>query len=92
MLFDLKVGTSCNNSCIHCVVGDEIMANNNNLSFKEIKDILVNNINNIDTLQLTGGETTIRPDFLDILKYAKNELGIKKIILQTNGRMFSSLD
>jgi MoaA/NifB/PqqE/SkfB family radical SAM enzyme len=36
---------------------------------------------------ITGGEPTIRKDFLELVRYAKS-IGFKTIQLQTNGRMF----
>jgi len=38
-----------------------------------------------------GGEPTIRDDILDLIRFAKN-LNFKRIILSTNGRMFSYPD
>ena len=36
-------------------------------------------------LDLTGGEPTVRKDFFDIIKILKNEAGIKKVVITTNG-------
>ena len=35
--------------------------------------------------RLTGGEPTVRKDFFDIIKVLKNEAGIKKVVITTNG-------
>ncbi len=89
---DIKFGYSCNNNCIHCVVaGHKERLKENNLSIdrttKEIKKIISEvKERGANSLVFTGGEVTIREDFLDLLKYTKN---LDLIIgLQTNGRMF----
>lgn len=88
MIFDIKVGFLCNNKCIHCVVGDEAQKTGRNLKLHELKEILVKNRNKFDVLQITGGEATIRSDFLEFIRFAKEDLKISQIVLQTNGRMF----
>ena len=42
-----------------------------------------------NTINLTGGETTICPDLFEILSYIRNRLPQAKICLLTNGRMLS---
>lgn len=82
-VFDLKLGFSCNNDCIHCVVADK--RKTKDYTTQEVKDI-------IDSLQgdylvgFTGGEPTIRRDFIELVKYAK-EKGFETSV-QTNGTMF----
>jgi MoaA/NifB/PqqE/SkfB family radical SAM enzyme len=88
MKFDLKVGFSCNNDCLHCVVGEKRALVRNDLNLNQIKSIVEKN--DIDKIVLTGGEITIRSDFFDILDFVKNK-GIQEIILQTNGRMMADL-
>jgi MoaA/NifB/PqqE/SkfB family radical SAM enzyme len=83
--FDLKVGFSCNNDCIHCVVTDK--RKTEDLSTEEIKD-LIDGLDAEYIIGFTGGEPTIRKDFIEILKYAK-EKG-HSTALQTNGTMFES--
>lgn len=83
--FDLKAGFSCNNDCIHCVVTDK--RETKDLSTEEIKN-LIDDISIDTTIGFTGGEPTIRKDFIEILKYAK-EKG-HTTALQTNGTMFES--
>ncbi|MDH3353343.1 MAG: radical SAM protein [Nanoarchaeota archaeon] len=86
---DIKTGFLCNNNCRFCV-----QANNKckgNRSFEEIKQNLIECRERCDEVVLTGGEVTIRKDFFEIVRFAK-ELGYKEIQIQTNGRMFSSLE
>ena len=85
--FDLKVGFSCNNNCIHCVITDK--KSTNDLSTEEIKSI-IDTIPKGDIVGFTGGEATIRSDFLELLRYAK-ETG-HSTALQTNGAQFSDWD
>lgn len=90
MNFDLKVGFSCNNNCLHCVVGEKLeKTQKKDLSFDEIKTVVNNNLH-CDRFILTGGEPTIRNDFIDICKYIKS---FDKIVaLQTNGMMFHKFE
>jgi len=83
---DLKVGYSCNNNCWFCAQGDKKLLGDKTLA--EIKrDLELAKKNSCDEVVLTGGEPTIRKDFLEVVAYAK-ELGYKEIQIQTNGRMF----
>jgi len=86
---DIKTGFVCNNNCIFCVQADNKCTGNR--PFKEIKEDLIEAKKRCTGVVLTGGEVTIRKDFFNIVKFAK-ETGYEKIQIQTNGRMFSSLD
>jgi len=82
--FDLKVGFTCNNNCFHCVVGDKKKICPDDLTFEQIKQIIDNKVpSEVTSIVLTGGEVTIRKDFIDIVNYIYDK-GYK-IILQTNG-------
>lgn len=85
--FDLKVGFACNNDCIHCVVADK--KGTANLKTEEIKK-LIDTIPQGDVIGFTGGEATIRRDFLDLVAYAKKTGHLTS--LQTNGTQFSDFD
>jgi MoaA/NifB/PqqE/SkfB family radical SAM enzyme len=83
VVFELT--TSCNLKCKHC-----FYQNNNEFSSKHFIEkreafILINKFkkNGINKLVLTGGEPTIHPDFIEIARFAKNN--IKKVTLCTNG-------
>lgn len=89
---DLKVGYSCNDACVHCVVDDFRDAlrqqhHNQDKTTEEIFGELKDGRQRANHVVITGGEPTIRPDFLDIVRYAM-ELGFT-VLLQSNGRMFS---
>jgi MoaA/NifB/PqqE/SkfB family radical SAM enzyme len=81
------VGYQCNNRCQFC-----IDANKRDLVNKTTSQIKREMIEARDRgatyLELIGGETTIRPDALELISFAKN-LGFKTISMATNGRMLS---
>ncbi len=92
-VIDLKVGYSCNDACIHCVVDDfrDTLAEKKlaqDKTLEEIKLELRDARKRGDCVTITGGEPTIRPDIADIFKEA-HELGFN-IMMQTNGRRLSS--
>lgn len=89
---DLKVGFTCNNRCIHCVISDK--TNDKDLSLEEIKQLLQEYIQEYGTIQLTltGGEVTIRKDFPQIIAFIaelKQQGKITFVDMQTNARMLS---
>jgi MoaA/NifB/PqqE/SkfB family radical SAM enzyme len=77
--FDLKVGFDCNHNCVHCVVSES--AKYGSLSYDQIRRV-TNDIPKEDSVTLTGGEPTIRPDFLSIVDLFKRHSHIN---IQTNG-------
>jgi len=83
---DLKVGYSCNNSCWFCAQGDKRSLGDKTLA-KIKRDLELSKKNGCDEVVFTGGEPTIRKDFLEMVRYAKS-LSYEVIQAQTNGRMF----
>ncbi len=94
-VYDLKVGYTCNNFCFHCVVEPnkrklQISKTKEglNLTYKDIIALMDSSeFKNADTIVLTGGEVTLRRDFLRILRSIKEKSPNKKISIQTNGRL-----
>lgn len=91
-LIDLKVGFSCNNKCIHCVVSDKY--SEKDLLLAEIESLIENYIAQYGriSLTLTGGEITIRKDYCQLMHFLKNKKDqgdIEFIDIQTNGRLLS---
>lgn len=89
---DLKVGFTCNNNCIHCVVSDK--RNEPDLSLQGIESLIESYIARYSEigLVLTGGEITFRDDFGDIMRLVQTKKAeglIRYVELQTNGRMLS---
>lgn len=88
---DLKVGYQCNNQCLFCVQGEK----RNVLPFRDFKEIenILRKSYKEGTREavLTGGEPTLHPRIINIIKFAKR-IGFKEIQIQTNGRMFAYRD
>ena len=73
---DIKTGFLCNNNCKFCVQAGSKCEGNR--SFEEIENNLKECRERCDQVVLTGGEVTIRKDFFEIVKLAK-DLGYKEI-------------
>ncbi len=85
---DIKLGYSCNNNCLFCVVADKRgFADSSTAEAK--KQLELAHENGAQGVVLTGGEVTIRRDIFEIVSHAKS-LGFEIIQIQTNGRMLSS--
>ena len=84
---DLKCGFLCNNRCRFCVQGDK-RTQYGDISTSQLLQRLTEGRQYADQLVLTGGEVTIKKDFLNLVREAKT-LGYAHIQIQTNGRMFS---
>lgn len=86
----LFTGFSCNSHCHFC-----IDLNKRDLPDKSTAQIVEEMVRargqGVEYLELIGGETTIRGDFLPIVKTAK-KLGFKDVVVVTNGRMLSYPD
>ena len=91
---DIKLGYSCNNDCIHCVVADNrdicsARGKSENLTTEEYKrELLDSRSRGYEVIVFTGGEPTLRNDLGHLMLYAHN-LGYE-IDVQTNGRRFCS--
>ncbi|MGL5126408.1 MAG: radical SAM protein [Fusobacteriaceae bacterium] len=94
-LVDLKVGFSCNNFCVHCVICDK--NSEKDLTTIEIKTLISEYIKKYNKIKLTltGGEVTMRKDFFEILDFIDSKKSSNEIVfvdMQTNGRYLSDLD
>lgn len=83
----LFTGFSCNSHCHFC-----IDLNKRDLPDKSTSQIVEEMVRaraeGVEYLELIGGETTIRGDFLPIVRAAR-KLGFKDVVVVTNGRMLS---
>lgn len=85
----LEVTNACNLACRVCYAdakGDRI------LSMDEIRVFIGDLIRDkgfLDSVQITGGEATIHPDFWHIVDWLYEQDGVGKIYLPTNGIEFS---
>jgi len=83
----VRLTKTCNNNCIFCL--DKDNQDGTFIPFSKIKQELKEGIETgAERAVLSGGEPTLHPQFLEVVKFAK-ELGYKKIQIVTNGRMFS---
>jgi len=93
MKVESLVWFKCNCKCVFCSVGDFLTLARKNKNFgvestKQIKeDIDYADSINAHTFSFSGGEPTLRKDLPSLVKYAKSK-NIKKIQIQSNGRMF----
>src|SRR5215470_17001527 len=82
----IEVNDACNLTCPVCFA-ESSPQKSRNRSLKEIErmlDTLVASEGEPDLLQISGGEPTIHPDILEILKRAKAR-PIRHLMLNTNG-------
>lgn len=87
---DLKTGFLCNNDCHFCVQAHKKKFGNKNTD--ELKSCLSQAAQEgYQSVVFTGGEPTIRPDIIDLVKYAKSS-GFSTIQIQSNGRRFANID
>lgn len=103
--FDLKLGISCNNNCLHCVIKPNILALkkahpdaitlNSGIGMQCDMDLTYEEIIRILVQQdaghivLTGGEPTINPSFIPTLKWLYYTRPNVAISIQTNGRLLA---
>ncbi len=99
-VFDLKVGYSCNNDCIHCIIAlnrDEIIkvGKTCDRTFEECEEELkkaycqrISQGESYSKVVLTGGEVTIRKDLFQLCDSVM-EKGFTYIDMQTNGRVLA---
>tara|TARA_Y100000031_G_scaffold60113_2_gene67919 strand:+ start:126 stop:1019 length:894 start_codon:yes stop_codon:yes gene_type:complete len=88
---DIKIGFGCNNHCKFCVQGDKrdyCVAKDRKEIEQSMKQAFVQGKREA---VFTGGEPSLHPDFLDLIKSARN-IGFEEVQIQTNGRMFAYND
>lgn len=77
----------CNNNCRFCMEQD--VRSNPPVKTEEIKrQIIGARKRGSRYLEMIGGEITIRPDFLDLVRFAK-KMEFETVMIATNGRIFS---
>ena len=86
----LFTGFSCSSHCHFC-----IDLNKRDLADKSARQIVTEMVQakaaGVEYLEMIGGETTIRRDFIPLVRTAK-KLGFKDVVVVTNGRMFAYPD
>lgn len=91
---DFCVWNRCNNNCLMCTNPPEFKNKKESLLYS--RQNLLSRVESwkeeglgMDNINLTGGEPTIHPDFLFLLRKIRKILPKNKIIIVSNGRMFS---
>lgn len=89
-LLDMILGYDCNLWCDYCTIGPELRARALTTQ-QAIAALRRGRAQGLDTLSITGGEPTIRPDLLAIVR-AGRALGFADIKVQTNGLLLAHGD
>jgi MoaA/NifB/PqqE/SkfB family radical SAM enzyme len=84
---DIKTGYSCNNNCLFCILGEKRKRYRDKSTSRVLAELKEAKEKGFEKVVLTGGEVTIRKDFLKIVRFAKH-LNYRTILVESNGRMF----
>ncbi|HRZ06672.1 MAG TPA: radical SAM protein [Candidatus Competibacteraceae bacterium] len=93
MLCDIKVGLSCNNACVHCIMepvkkAQQRSGNGLDADTASVKGLIASATERgFSHITLTGGEVTVRPDFSELVLFALAQ-GLT-VVIQTNGRQLA---
>lgn len=86
----LFTGYACSNRCLFCIDADK-----RDLPEKTTRELLAAvyaaGKRGAHTLEIIGGEATIRPDFPALVRAAKDS-GISRVVCATNGRAFADME
>ena len=85
----LSITDVCNFKCGYCLPNGYQVDKSDKGKFLHLDEIkrlskVFSNLG-VQKIRITGGEPTVRKDFFDIVKTLKNEAGIKKVVITTNG-------
>ncbi|MDC6477916.1 GTP 3',8-cyclase MoaA [Candidatus Pelagibacter sp.] len=85
----LSISDVCNFKCGYCLPDGYKIDKSDNRTFINIEEIgrLARALSElgVSKIRLTGGEPTVRKDFFEIVKIIKENSGIKKTVITTNG-------
>ncbi|MDC0585517.1 GTP 3',8-cyclase MoaA [Candidatus Pelagibacter sp.] len=85
----LSISDVCNFKCGYCLPNGYQTDKSDNRTFINIEEIrrLAKALSElgVSKIRLTGGEPTVRKDFFEIVKIIKENSGIKKTVITTNG-------
>lgn len=89
---DIKLGYSCNDHCVHCVVDDfrdalRSSGQRQDKTTEQFQEEMRESRARADEIVFTGGEPTLRRDVVELLACAR-DLGYR-ILMQSNGRRFA---
>lgn len=83
----IEMGIGCNNRCLFCYQRGyrEVAGYPKWMERDEVRSrIRWGAANGFDEVSFTGGEPTIRPDFLEMVRFAREE-GFRRVAVTTNG-------
>ena len=85
----LSITDVCNFKCGYCLPNGYQVDKSDNRKFLHLEEIKrlakVFSKLGVSKIRLTGGEPTVRKDFFEIIKILKNDAGIKRVVITTNG-------
>ncbi|MDA8643536.1 GTP 3',8-cyclase MoaA [Candidatus Pelagibacter sp.] len=85
----LSISDVCNFKCGYCLPDGYKIDKSDNRTFINIEEIgrLAKALSElgVSKIRLTGGEPTVRKDFFEIIRVIKENSGIKKTVITTNG-------
>jgi len=84
-------GYHCNNNCQFCLNINKRNSIPEKKTLQIKKEMMEAKNSGTTYLELVGGEMSIRPDIIELIKFAK-ELGFETIMMSTNGRMYAYED
>jgi len=91
----LSITDRCNYRCVYCMPEDGVpwIDHHKLLSFDEIANVVraAVNIHGIRRFKLTGGEPTVRPKLVDLVRLLKTIDGVDDLSLTTNGQLLPEL-
>ena len=91
----LSITDVCNFKCGYCLPNGYQKDKSDNRTLLSLEEVqrLAKGLSQlgISKIRLTGGEPTVRKDFFDIVKILKQNSGIKKTVITTNGYKLNQL-
>ena len=91
----LSITDVCNFKCGYCLPNGYQKDKSDNRTFLSLEEVqrLAKGLSElgVSKIRLTGGEPTVRKDFFDIVKILKQNSGIKKTVITTNGYKIDQL-
>ncbi|MFO0758656.1 MAG: radical SAM protein [Byssovorax sp.] len=81
----IEITNHCNLECPICIVQNRHNYSMTKEEFGKILDGLVEKEGNLETINLSGGEPTLHPQFLEFLDMARAKKEISRVSISTNG-------
>jgi hypothetical protein len=81
----IEITNHCNLECPICIVQNRHNYNMTKEEFGKILDGLVEKEGVLETINLSGGEPTLHPEFLEFLDMARARTEISRVSISTNG-------